>query len=91
MDIEEIKHLAELSKLEFDDQELVNFYDEFCSLIELADTVKNADIHGQSYIEGVKMANLREDEAKESMPVELLLENTPVVKKECIVVPRILE
>ena len=91
MDIEEIKHLEELSKLEFSDEELASFYDEFCSLIELANTVKDADISGSSYVESVDMSQLREDKAKESMPVDLLLQNTPAVKKDCIVVPRILE
>lgn len=91
MDIKEIEHLAELSKLEFSTEELEEFSNEFSSLLELADIVKNAEISGSSFINSTDMLNLREDKAKDSMPVDILLENTPVVKKDCIVVPRIME
>lgn len=91
MDIKEIEHLAELSKLEFSTEELEEFSNEFSSLLELADMVKNAEISGSSFINSIDMLNLREDKAKDSMHVDILLENTPVVKKDCIVVPRIME
>lgn len=91
MDIKEIEHLAELSKLEFSTEELEEFSNEFSSLLELADMVKNAEISGSSFVNSTDMLNLREDKAKDSMPVDILLENTPVVKKDCIVVPRIME
>ena len=91
MDIKEIEHLAELSILEFSTQELEEFSNEFSSLLELADMVKNAEISWSSFVNSIDMLNLREDKAKDSMPVDILLENTPVVKKDCIVVPRIME
>ncbi len=91
MDKKEIEHLAELSKLEFSEEELESFAGEFKSLLELADIVKNAEIGGEISYKSVDMNNLREDEPKENAPVETLLENAPQVKNDCIVVPRIME
>lgn len=91
MDIKQIEHLAELSKLEFSEEELKNFADDFKSLIELADIVKNTDIDGEINYRTVDMNELREDVVKESTPVEILLENAPQAKNDCFVVPRIME
>ena len=91
LEIKDIKHLAELSKLEFSEKELEEFSTQFESLVELANTIKNADIKGNIKIHTVDMKDLREDKAKESMPVDLLLANSPIVKKDSIVVPAIME
>ena len=91
MDIKEIEHLAELSKLEFNEQELKDFSQDFESLVKLADIVKNATIQGDTYVKAIDMNELREDEPKDSTPVDVLLQNSPVVKNDSIVVPRIME
>lgn len=91
MEIDEIKHLAELSKLEFTDDELQEFAKDFESLVELADVVKNATIDGSTYVNSIDMDDLRKDEHKASTPVEVLLQNSPIVKNDSIVVPRIME
>lgn len=91
MELKEIEHLAELSKLKFNEEELKQFSKEFESLVELADIVKNAQISGASHINAINMTELREDKAEESMPVDELLKNSPIVKNDSIVVPRIME
>ena len=91
MDLKEIEHLAELSKLEFNEQELVEFAKDFENLINLADTIKNANIEGNRKIETKNMYELREDESKESVAVDTILKNSPQVKSGYIVVPRIME
>jgi aspartyl-tRNA(Asn)/glutamyl-tRNA(Gln) amidotransferase subunit C len=91
MDINEIKHLAELSKLDFTEQELKDFSQDFESLVKLADVVKNATIQGDTYVNAIDMNELRDDEPKDSTPVDVLLQNSPVVKNDSIVVPRIME
>lgn len=91
MDKKEIEHLAELSKLKFSDDELKSFADDFKSLLELTDIVKDAEINGEIGFKSIDMNALREDEPKESMTATTLLENAPQVKNDCIVVPRIME
>jgi len=91
MDIKEIEHLAELSKLKFTQEELVDFSKDFESLVELADVVKNSTIVGNSHINTINMKDLRDDTAHVSTSVDILLKNSPEVKKDSIVVPRIME
>ena len=91
MELKEIKHLAELSKLEFTDEELQSFSREFEKLIELADTIKNADVNGERKLNIIDMNELREDNPKESYSSEIILENAPDKKKSYFVVPRIVE
>lgn len=91
MDIKDIEHLAELSKLKFTEEELSAFSKDFESLVDLVDLVKNADIDGERCLTTIDMNELREDEAQPSTPVETLLQNSPIVKKDSIVVPRIME
>ena len=91
MEIEEIEHLAELSKLKFTQEELEDFAKDFESLVELADIVKNADIQGVRQINIVDMNLLREDIPQPSTPAEVLLQNAPDCQKNSFAVPRIME
>ena len=91
MDIKEIKHLAELSKLEFTDDEIEQLSKEFDSIVEMADIIKNAEITGEKNINSIPMAKLREDEEKESFSTEILLQNAPSKRDGSFVVPRIME
>lgn len=91
MEIDEIKHLAELSELTFSDSEMEQLSKDFESLIGLADEVKNSNIEGVTHLNIIDMNLLREDKAKNCVPVEVLLQNAPVEKKDSFVVPRIME
>lgn len=91
MEIKEIEHLAELSKLKFTQEELEDFAKDFESLVELADVVKNADIQGVRQINIVDMNLLREDIPQPSTPAEVLLQNAPDCQKNSFAVPRIME
>lgn len=91
MEIKEIEHLAELSKLKFTQEELEDFAKDFESLVELADIVKNADIQGVRQINIVDMNLLREDIPQPSTPAEILLQNAPDCQKNSFAVPRIME
>ena len=91
MEIKEIEHLAELSKLKFTSEELEAFAKDIESLVELADVVKNADIEGVRQINIVDMDLLREDNPMPSTPSEILLQNAPDSQKNSFAVPRIME
>ena len=91
MELKEIEHLAELSKLKYTEEELKEFLPAFDSLVELADVIKNADISGERVLNSIDYNDLREDVAKQSTPVDELLKNSPIVRRDSIVVPRIME
>ena len=91
MDIKDVEHLAELSKLKFSESELKDFLESFDSIVELADTIKNADVSGEKQIQIVDMDDLREDKVEPSTPVDVLLKNSPMSGNDSFVVPRIME
>lgn len=91
MELKQLEHLAELSKLEFSDSELKEFSKEFESLIELANKVKNSKISGERKLNIIDMQQLRDDKIIESTSVDVLLKNSPETNKDSIVVPRIME
>ena len=91
METKEIEHLAELSKLKFTEEEIKQFSTEFESMVEFANIIKNCEIESVAKVNAINMAELREDEVKESFPVEVILQNAPEAKKDSFVVPRIME
>lgn len=91
MDLKEIQHLAELSKLEFSKEELENFSLDFASLVSLADKIKNANVKSNRVLSSIDLKDLREDDVKESLPTKTVLKNAPVAKKDSFVVPRVVE
>lgn len=91
MELKQLEHLAELSKLEFSDSELKEFSKEFESLIELANKVKNSKTSGERKLNIIDMQQLRDDKIIESTSVDVLLKNSPETNKDSIVVPRIME
>ena len=90
--IEEIKHLEDLSKLEFTEEERVEFQKSFESIVEFASQISNAKTEGnKSFIKSIKMADLREDEVGQSLAQDEVVLNAPSKKKGCFVVPRIMD
>ena len=91
MELQELKKLAELSKLQYTDEELMEMSASFDGLVALVDVVKDADIKGERKLTMIDVADLREDIATDGTPIEVLLSNAPDSHKNCVVVPRIME
>jgi aspartyl-tRNA(Asn)/glutamyl-tRNA(Gln) amidotransferase subunit C len=90
--IEEIKHLEDLSKLEFTDEERVEFQKSFDSIVEFASQIQGANVEDNvSFIKTIKMEDLREDEIGKSLSQDEVVTNAPNKKKGCFVVPRIMD
>ena len=83
MDLNMVKYLAELSKLEYSDKELAATAEQMTDIIDLMDTVKEIDI---TYY----LNDLRKDEVIESMPTSKVLSNA-VNTNNCFVVPKVVE
>jgi aspartyl-tRNA(Asn)/glutamyl-tRNA(Gln) amidotransferase subunit C len=78
--IEEIKILARLSRLDFDDEKCRQFAPEFEEIIEFANKISE-QVEGSTEeirevtSRTVEWKNLREDEVEESLPNEKILSN----------------
>ncbi|MBQ3920393.1 MAG: Asp-tRNA(Asn)/Glu-tRNA(Gln) amidotransferase subunit GatC [Oscillospiraceae bacterium] len=92
MELDMVKYLAKLAKLEFTDEELEQAVRDMTSIIEIMDTIKDIDITYDPYKDNhnVYLEDLREDVALESLPTEKLLANA-VNQDNCFVVPKVVE
>ena len=73
------KHLAELSKLEFTDEELEQMTADMTNIIAIMDKVLDA----------VDYKDLRADEHRNSYPTEEIVKNAKNVKNNSFVVPKV--
>lgn len=90
---EDIKYIARLSKLSFDENEeekIIEHLNKVLKDIEKINDLKTDDVEitvNPYYIEN----EYREDEIEESLKLERILENAPESNKEYIVVPKVIE
>lgn len=89
--LEEAKRLATLSALEFDEAELKAFAQEFESILDMVDEIKNAKTEGGVTYKSHKFEELREDVPQESMAQEQALLNSPKTRKGAFAVSQMLE
>ena len=77
MDLNTVKYLADLSKLEYSDEKLEKTANEMTSIMELMDTIKDIDITYDAYLDNhnVFLDGLRTDEVIPSMPTEKVVAN----------------
>ncbi|MGN0674856.1 MAG: Asp-tRNA(Asn)/Glu-tRNA(Gln) amidotransferase subunit GatC [Oscillospiraceae bacterium] len=92
MDLEMVKYLSKLGKLNFTDEELEKVAGDMTSIIEIMDTIKEIDITYDPLKDNhnVYLNGLREDKAMESFPTEKILQNA-VKSENCFVVPKVVE
>lgn len=92
MDLNMVKYLAELSKLEYSDKELAATAEQMTDIIDLMDTVKEIDITYDDLKDNhdVYLNDLRKDEVIESMPTSKVLSNAVNINN-CFVVPKVVE
>ncbi len=92
MDIEMVRYLSKLGKLNYTDEELEKVAKEMTGIIEIMDAVKEIDITYEPLKDNhnVYLNGLREDRAMESFPTEKILKNA-VSSENCFVVPKVVE
>lgn len=92
MDLQMVKYLAELGKLEISETELEKTAKEMTDIINLMDTVKEIDITYDALKDnhGVYLNDLREDISAPSMETEKILQNA-ISSNNCFVVPKVVE
>jgi len=89
--LEEVKRLATLSALEFDEAELEAFSSEFESILEMVDEIKNCETDLKHVYSSHRFEDLREDIPQESLSQEKALQNSPKSRKGAFAVSQMLE
>ena len=91
LEIEDIKHLADLSALEFSEERLESFKDEFNNILKFVDQISSAEVAGEIKYEPIDVEELREDEVVTSYEQSKILENAPKQKMGSFAVPLMME
>lgn len=83
-------HLAELSKLDFTDEELEKMTEDMTAIAALMDKVRGFEENEKPYtVEPAAYGDLRADEYRNSYPTEDILKNAANVKNDSFVVPKV--
>ncbi len=92
MDLDMVKYLAKLSKLNFTDEELAKTANDMTDIINIMDTIKEIDITYDPYKDNknIYLNDLREDVAAPSFPTEKILANA-LNSENSFVVPKVVE
>ena len=91
--VEEIKHLASLSRLNFSDEELVKFTKDMSGIVDMANEISTLDTDNVKptahILENINV--YRKDEVGASYDREEILKNSKTKESGCISVPRVVE
>lgn len=88
-----VDHLANLSRLEFANEEKENFKKDFANIINYIDMLEKVDVENVELSKRKLNAKLqlREDEIKQSFSVDKVVLNAPKSMGGAIVVPTVVE
>jgi len=90
--MQEIEHLAKLSKLALSEEEKERLTGEMQSILEFADKLSALDTAADPTMFAAEGRNVfRADEIRPSLPTSALLQNAPEADMECFVVPKTVE
>lgn len=90
--MQEIEHLAKLSKLALTDAEKERLTGEMQSILAFADKLSALDTDADPTMSATEGQNVfREDTVKPSLPTAAILQNAPEADMECFVVPKTVE
>ena len=90
---DEVKHIAELAKLNLTAEESVRFCDQLSAVLDYAAQLRAVDTSAISPTASVlpRRTVLRVDVIKPSLPREELLQNAPAQEAGCFKVPAVME
>lgn len=91
---EQVKHVAKLSRLEFDDENIESFTEKFASVIEYVEKLKEVNTEGvkPTYHPHQSIKNvMRKDEVKKSLDREDIMKNAPDSENGYIKIPKVLD
>lgn len=87
-----IKHLANLSRLNFSDEEVENFKVDFGKTINEINKLQEIETGSEiEYDNIINARDLRKDEIGQSLSVDQVIFNAHNSKSGCVVVPKVVE
>ncbi len=87
-----VKHLMSLSRLNFNDDEIENFKEEFAKTLSQIDELQGVNTDEvETFNKIINAKNLREDEVKPSLSVQEVIKNSEKSARGMVVVPRVVE
>ncbi len=90
--IKDVEYIAKLARLEYSDEEKKTFTKQFNTILEYIDKLNELntdDIEPLSHV--IELSNVvREDEVKQSLPVEEVLKNAPSKTDTFFKVPKVI-
>lgn len=90
---EDVKHIANLSKLNLTEDELEKYTTELSDIVNFANELSNINVEGvkpTAHILDIKNV-FREDEVQDSYDREEILKNAPSKDAGCVSVPKVVE
>jgi aspartyl-tRNA(Asn)/glutamyl-tRNA(Gln) amidotransferase subunit C len=90
---EDVKHIANLSKLNLTDEELEKYTTELSDIVNFANELSNIDVEGvkpTAHILDIRNV-FRKDEVQASYDREEILKNAPSKDAGCVSVPKVVE
>jgi aspartyl-tRNA(Asn)/glutamyl-tRNA(Gln) amidotransferase subunit C len=92
MDLQTFNQIADLGKLTFSDAERDELLHDMTDIIDIMDTVKNADLVYDPLLDNknVYINELRKDRSENSLSTEKILQNARNMNN-CFVVPKVVE
>ncbi len=90
---EEVKHIANLSRLKLTDEEVLKYANDLSSIVDFANTLSEINVEGiEPTAHILKIQNVfREDKVEPSYDREELFTNAPTKEAGCISVPKVVE
>lgn len=90
---DEVKHIAKLAKLQFNDEEIVNFTDDLNKILEYVDKLNELDTENvEPLSHPIEGANVfRDDALRNSVDTENALKNAPKSSHEYFKVPKVIK
>ena len=89
---QDVRHVAKLSRLKLDDDQIHDFTDQLASVLEYIDKLNELDVSEvEPMAHPTDMTNvLREDVPSEPLPVDAALQNAPASDPPYFKVPKVL-
>jgi aspartyl-tRNA(Asn)/glutamyl-tRNA(Gln) amidotransferase subunit C len=91
--LEQVKHIANLARLELTDEELTRYRDQLSAILghfEQLQTVETGDIRPTASVSSSKSV-LRADESRPGLDLDALLQNAPDTDERQVRVPPVFE
>ena len=87
----DIRHIAKLSRLKIEENEVKKFVQEMQSIIQMVEKLPEMPDTGAALIDPDHPMKLRPDEVHHEYRREDILKNAPQVQAGCVVVPKVVE